>query len=236
MSETHFKPQEIQILWQDDAFIAINKPAGLLSIPDGYRTDLPTVRTVLEPLFGTLWIVHRLDKETSGAMLLPRSVKAHKALNAQFENRLVQKIYHAVVTGIPSWDDSEVTLPLRVNGDRQHRTVVAPLTGKPASTRFHKLTPSGAFCLLEAKPSTGYTHQIRAHLSASGFPVAGDSLYKGCMEIPGKPPISIPRMLLHAFQITFTHPVSGTPLTISAPYPRDFQFIWNEILCASSNK
>lgn len=93
---------ENHILWIDAALVVVNKPAGMLTLPDGYNPGLPHLRGILEPLLGRLWIVHRLDKETSGVIVLARSTEAHRHLNTQFQENQVAKAYHALVTGHPT--------------------------------------------------------------------------------------------------------------------------------------
>jgi RluA family pseudouridine synthase len=211
-------------LYQDEAILCVNKPAGLLSIPDGYDLTLPHVASILAAEYGKVWIVHRLDRYTSGAMLLARSLSVHRELNLQFEQRRVSKIYHALIIGQPDWDQITVDAPLRVNGDRKHRTVSDSLNGKPARTDFRVLQRFKRISLVEACPHTGYTHQIRAHLASTGFPILADGLY-------GSTPASLKSFLtgilertaLHAQTISFTHPTLFTPLSLEAPYPDDFR-------------
>ena len=129
-------PTEIPILYKDEAILVIDKPAGLLSLTDGYDRSLPHLTSLLAPRFGQLWIVHRLDRDTSGVLLLARSAEAHHDLNDQFRERRVEKVYQALVTPAPAWEMTTADFPLRKDGDRQHRTVVDPQRGKPALTDF----------------------------------------------------------------------------------------------------
>ena len=218
------------ILFQDDSLVCIHKPAGLLTIPDGYDPGAPHVAQLMAAEFGKLWIVHRLDRETSGVVILARSAAAHRALNRQFEQRSVQKVYQALVAGQPAWDAAILDLPLRVNGDRKHRTVVSALIGKPANTDFKVLQRLRSACQIEARPHTGYTHQIRAHLAAIGCPILGDALYTRASFSPLLPPgasplpeIPIHRVALHALSITFQHPFTAAILQIEDPLPPDMQ-------------
>jgi len=203
------------VLYADDAVLVINKPVGLLAIPDGYDPQKQHVRALLEPDWGRLWVVHRLDKETSGAMLLARTPEAHKALNRAFEQREVTKVYHALVRGNPEWQTKEVSWPLRPNVGRRKRTVVDPRRGREARTSFRVLERFGSHALVEAIPHTDRRHQIRAHLYALGYPILGDPLYG-----PGREPDDLlPHLGLHARRLVFPHPQTGEIVRVTAPYP-----------------
>ena len=210
----------LTILFQDADLLIVDKPTGLLSIPDGYDPALPTLQKILEPEYGPLWMVHRLDKGTSGVMVLARNANTHRTLNQAFRDRQVLKTYHGLVTPTPDWTEENVDLPLRVNADRRHRTRVDRENGKPAWTQFVVLDKFAAGARLKIHIKTGLTHQIRAHLRELGFVLLGDTLYKA-----GLPNSSLPaeRVMLHARELCFAHPTDGRQLTFSTPYPDDFR-------------
>jgi tRNA pseudouridine32 synthase/23S rRNA pseudouridine746 synthase len=220
----------MDILYHDDALLVVNKPAGLATLPDGYDPTLPHVKSLLEQEYGRLWIVHRLDKDTSGVLLLARTAHAHHFLNTQFDQRQVSKVYHALVAGSPGWDETTVDLPLRPNGDRRHRTVVDPQAGKPAITHLKVLERFAGACLLEAIPTTGRTHQIRAHLVSLGLSILEDRLYAGRQSRVENDENPLPGMLrgmgLHARSLEVTHPTTGERMVFEAPYPLE----WDQLL------
>ena len=219
------------ILYQDQYILVINKPAGTLSIPDGYRPEFPHLKSILEPVFGRLLIVHRLDKDTSGVMVIARTESTHRSLNLQFDNRITRKEYQALILGNPSWDELTIASPVSVNGDRSHRTRVFPNKGKPAQTGFSLVFRWEAVSQVIAHPHTGYTHQIRAHISSIGYPILFDSLYtppeltklasrfRDAYEIDSDDQ----RMMLHASQISFIHPENEARVSFRAPLPDDME-------------
>ncbi len=206
------------IIYSDEAILVVNKPVGLLCLQDGYDKSIPHLSTVLAPEYGRIWIVHRLDRETSGVMVVARTAEAHRSLNDQFKNRQVTKHYHALVTGAPPWEEKELDVLLRKDGDRQHRTTIDP-RGKPSHSSFKVVERFHGVTLIDAAPHTGYTHQIRAHMAFLGFPLLGDTLYGAPSDV-AQPVIH--RVALHALHITFIHPATLTPTTFSASYPVDF--------------
>lgn len=216
MTET----DSISIVFSDEHIVVVNKPAGLPTLPDGYDKAAPHLTQALEPQFGRVWIAHRLDRGTSGVMVVARTAEAHRSLNMQFDGREVKKTYHALIAGNPPWEEYTVKLPLRADGDRKHRTVVDHGKGKPAVTHLRVLERWDARAKVEARPETGRTHQIRVHLAALGLPVIGDPLYGGAAAREGA---GIDRTALHAHSLIFRHPITIEQLRFEAPYPADFE-------------
>ena len=216
------------ILYSDDSVIVLNKPAGISILPEGWDPSAPWLVKDLEegqpalsespaPTARRIWVIHRLDKVTSGVMVFALTADAHRALNIQFEKHETEKIYHAITVGAPPWEEKVTKFPLRVNAGHRHRTVVDDKDGMRAETRFKVLKRNAANVLLEARPMTGRTHQIRVHAYALGYPLLGDVLYSA-------PPTEvIARPALHAYSLTFTHPETKERRTFTAPYPADFQ-------------
>jgi RluA family pseudouridine synthase len=234
------KPENL-VIWSDPALLAINKPAGLVTLPDGFDPDAPHVREIFEPVFGRLWIVHRLDRDTSGLLLLARSQDAHRSLNTQFESRQISKVYHALVKGMPGWQERMVKTPMRVDADRKHRTIIDHQQGKSAVTHLRVLAQFPGLALIEARPETGRTHQIRVHLASLGFPLVVDSLYgdgekiflsrhkPGYRQGRGEEHPLLSRLGLHAWSLTIKHPETGEKLELHAPYPKDFGAVINQL-------
>ena len=213
----------MNILYSDEHILIINKPAGLSVLPDGWAKDAPYLVKSLEEGYGRIFIVHRLDKVTSGVMVFARDAETHRALNIQFENHQAEKVYHAIVQGNLKWDEKTARHPLRANVGHKHRSMVDDRNGKPSETRFKVLRRfqarpeqgRGDSVLIEAKPTTGRTHQIRVHAYALGYPLLGDMLY-GAEKTD-----IIARPALHAYSLTIV--MNGEPMAFKAPYPDDFR-------------
>jgi len=203
-------------LFMDERILVINKPAGIPVLPDGWEKDAPYLVKMLEEEYGKVFIIHRLDKVTSGVMVFARTAEAHRTLNMQFENHEAEKVYHAIMEGQPKWDEKTAKFPLRANVGKKHRTMVDDKNGKPSETRFRILKRYQTGALVEARPMTGRTHQVRVHAYALGHPLVGDILYSA-METD-----IIQRPALHAYSLTITYPETQERLTFKAERPQDF--------------
>jgi RluA family pseudouridine synthase len=225
---------DIEILLEDEYLLVINKPAGLLSAPDRYDSEAPVVARQLEDTYGSLWPVHRLDKDTSGVLLFARDADSHRIISTAFEFGQISKCYHALVGTNPGWTETSCDFALTPDGDRLHRTIVDG-AGKPSLTHFKVLMRHPFLSLIEARPDTGRTHQIRIHLAALGCSIVCDPLYGKAEPLylskikrrwkgeSGDERALLNRCGLHAFSISLTHPGTELPLTIEAPYPKDFR-------------
>jgi RluA family pseudouridine synthase len=225
--------QRPEILFEDHHILVVAKPAGLLTVPDRYVPDAPNLVTWLKRERSDVFVVHRLDRDTSGLVLLALTPDAHRVLSVQFTNRQVRKQYLALVDGSPAWDDRTLDLPLRADADRRHRTRVDPTGGKDARTHVTVVERFDSYALVQAVPETGRTHQIRVHLAEAGHPIVSDPLYGDGEPLflssfkrrykPGRHeerPL-VGRTALHASELSFTHPATGEMTSYSAPLPRD---------------
>ena len=222
----------MEIIYADSSILIINKPADLSVLPEGWDKDAPYLVKLIEEKYKNpstalrqaqdassgqrVWVVHRIDKITSGIVVFALTAEAHRSLNIQFEKHEVEKEYHAIVNGVPKWEDKVTKFPLRVNVGHKHRTMVDDRNGLRSETRFKILERYQSSALVEASPMTGRTHQIRVHAYALGHPLLGDILYSA----PETPVISRPA--LHAYSLSFTHPETGGWMTFQAVYPGDF--------------
>jgi RluA family pseudouridine synthase len=206
----------MEIVFSDETLLVVNKPAGLSTLAEGWERDAPYLKKMLEERFDRVWVVHRIDKSTSGIVVFALTPDAHRNLSVQFEKHRVEKKYHALLNGAPKWDGKIAKFPLRMNVGHKHRTMVDDRNGVRAETRFKILERWQGSAWVEAMPLTGRTHQIRVHAYALGHPLVGDVLYSA----PETTVISRPA--LHAFSLTFTHPASGERATFRAGHPDDF--------------
>lgn len=216
----------LQVLHEDRDLVAVDKPPGRLVIP-GRGPPERTVRQEAEEAFGRLWVVHRLDRGTSGVLLLCRSAAAHRAVNLAFDRHQVDKRYLAVVRG-PIPDTLRVDRAIAA-GRRGRMRAAAPgeAGARAAATAFRvleRLARPEAAALVEAVPETGRTHQIRVHLAAAGAPLCIDPDYGPPGPIrDGAGRVLIDRTPLHAWKLALAHPATGARLAITAPLPEDME-------------
>jgi len=183
------------------------------------------LKDILSSEYGKVWTVHRLDKETSGAIIFARNAMAHRILNEQFQKHVVEKEYVAVVLGNPDWDEIEISNPLRKNGDRSHHTIPDEVNGKPALTRAKVVHRFTQCTCLAVQIHSGITHQIRAHLSSQGYPIWGDKFYGFQESKPGNTVVDqnlTEHFYLHAHKLDFKHPFSHENCHIEALLPTYF--------------
>jgi pseudouridine synthase, RluA family len=224
------------ILLEDDAVLAINKPAGLLVLPDRYDHTLLNLYDLLKETFGTIFVVHRIDRETSGVVLFAKTAEAHAQLNTAFEQRQVEKKYRAIVAGTSHTDSDSINLPIIENEHGVRKMKIDTKKGKEARTDYTVMERFDGYALVEARPHTGRTHQIRVHLSAIGLPILADPLYgdgRGFFlstikrNYQGKEeeqPL-LGRTALHAFSLSFSHPVTSGNILVEAPLPKDMEAV-----------
>ncbi|HUJ40145.1 MAG TPA: RluA family pseudouridine synthase [Candidatus Acidoferrales bacterium] len=226
----------LEILYEDADLVVVNKPAGMLAHPGaGTPPGAPTLAGALLHRYGSLsraagadrpGIVHRLDKDTSGAIVVARTDAAHRSLAAQFAARTVEKTYLALLHG--AIKETSGSIRLAVARDLRRRTRMTtrrPAEGRASHTDWRSLASLGPFTLVEARLHTGRTHQIRVHFSALGHPVVGDSLY-GAPQSPvvaGRTLPPLGRNFLHAARLAFIHPGTGRPLELRAPLPPELR-------------
>lgn len=208
----------IEVLFEDQWLLAVNKPSGLPTQPtlDRKRPDLYT-RLQETRQWPYLGLHHRLDVPTSGLVLFTKDKRANKGVSELFQGRNLQKKYYCLVDGLPMTDEFELQNFLKAVKLKNGKTKVFSTHsgGDPAHTTFRLLKKYEHYSLIEASPHTGRMHQIRVHLAELGFPILGDSLYHRVDR-------RFPRLMLHAAQLHFIHPITKEPVVIAAPLPEDF--------------
>jgi tRNA pseudouridine32 synthase/23S rRNA pseudouridine746 synthase len=201
----------ITVVHFDDALLVADKPTGLLTEPGRGEHLRDSLIVRLQERWPDLRIVHRLDRDTSGLIVVPRTAEAHRDLSRQFHDRLIDKQYTAVVAGVMAEDAGRIDLPLRKDLENPPRHRVDHELGKPAVTDYRVIARHADRTRVALHPLTGRSHQLRIHLRALGHAILGDPLYGDVT--------SAPRLLLHATQITFTHPTTGEPTTFHSEPP-----------------
>ncbi len=202
------------IVYRDDCLLVLDKPSGLLSVP-GRGPDLQDCLSArVQAALPTALTVHRLDRDTSGLMVMALDAAAQRALSRQFALRRVEKRYVAIVFGSPQAVEGTIDLPMRKDFDHPPRHRIDPRDGRPAMTSWRLIERFDDRSRLEVQPLTGRSHQIRLHLATLGHPVLGDNLYAH-----PEARAMAPRLLLHAEQLSLWHPRDGRPLRWTAASP-----------------
>jgi 23S rRNA pseudouridine1911/1915/1917 synthase len=224
-------PEDIplSILYEDSDLVAIDKPAGMV-VHAGAGVRSGTLVNALLHRFGALstrggdlrpGIVHRLDRYTSGVLLVAKTDAAHRSLATQFAGRRIRKVYFALVHGVVAPDRARIDKPISRDPVRRVRMTARLPEGRQAWSEYRVLRRFDRFTLLEVLIGTGRTHQIRVHLSIIGHPVAGDRLYGAPAEVPGRPPLG--RYFLHAASIRFEQPTTGQSIEVVSPLPAELE-------------
>jgi 23S rRNA pseudouridine1911/1915/1917 synthase len=225
----------LKILYEDADVVVVDKAAGMV-VHAGAGHASGTLVNALLHHFGTLssvngdirpGIVHRIDKETSGVLVVARTDEAHRALAAQFESRQVEKVYLALVHGKVSPASGRVTAPIARDPVRRTRMTGKLGNGRTAITDYRVLEELGKFTFLEVRIGTGRTHQIRVHLASLRHAVVGDRLYGAPVAIPGFPPFE--RFFLHAHRLRFRSPATGEWITVESPLPPAFKQLLDQL-------
>lgn len=227
----------MDVLYEDDCLLALNKPAGVVVHPT-YRNASGTMLDALQwrardwPAPQRPSLVSRLDKETSGLLLVAKTAPVHAAMQKTMRSEGSEKTYLAIVYGVVSDERGEIDLRLSFDGTDRRRVLASAETGTACATRFERLAsveaPDAGLSLLRCRLMTGRRHQIRVHLAARGWPIVGDASYgEPHWSKIADPSLAValrafPRQALHAHRAAFTHPATGQRIAIEAPVPPDF--------------
>jgi 23S rRNA pseudouridine1911/1915/1917 synthase len=229
------QPEEmpLNILYEDEVLVVLNKPSGLVVHPAAGHQEHTLVNALLHHCAGQLsgiggvarpGIVHRLDKDTSGCLVVAKSDSTHLALASQFASRKVEKRYHGIVCGEMQRDQGEIRAAISRHPSHRKRMAVDDEFGRQARTGYRVLERLRGATLIEAALHTGRTHQIRVHFQFLGFPLVGDATYgnRQNQRLADLTGYMAPRQMLHAFQLSFIHPRTGRRMGFEAPHPADF--------------
>jgi 23S rRNA pseudouridine1911/1915/1917 synthase len=239
----HNEPQDIPltIVFEDEHLLVVDKPAGLVVHPAAGNLDGTLVNALLHHCGGSLsgiggvarpGIVHRIDKDTSGLLVVAKSDVAHEGLARQFAAHSIDRRYLAIVSGVPKTAEGTVDAPLaRSAANRKKIAIVEGRRGKRAVTHWRRLAVLRDAALVECRLETGRTHQVRVHMASIGHPLVGDPVYGRAGKTHGKilKELQFHRQALHAAELGFTHPVTKHRLSFSSPMPADMQELFNAL-------
>jgi 23S rRNA pseudouridine955/2504/2580 synthase/23S rRNA pseudouridine1911/1915/1917 synthase len=225
--------QSPEIIFSDDNFLALNKPSGMLTLPDRFDTDLPSLKQWLAARYPQVYIVHRLDRDTSGLIIFARNAQAHQYLSKLFESREVTKTYLGLVIGTPVEQEGTIDAPIGEHPVIKGKMAVVR-KGKHSVTHYTVLESLGKYCWTQFRIETGRTHQIRVHMANAGHPLVADPIYgngqplllssikhrfKLSKSSEEERPL-LNRLALHASTLSFAAP-DGSIMKLEAPLPKD---------------
>ena len=228
VKDVQLKAQDIPVpvVYEDNDIIVVNKPKGMVVHPANGNPDGTLVNAILAMCKDSLsgiggelrpGIVHRLDKDTSGLLIVAKNDKAHINMSNQIKDRLVTKKYIALVRGVLPDDEATIDMPI-ARSKKDRKKMAVDKDGKEAITHFKVLKRYSKYTLIEVKIDTGRTHQIRVHMSHIGYPVVGDMVYSN-----GKNEFGIEGQMLHSKSLDFVHPITGKKMHLEAPLPEYFE-------------
>lgn len=222
----------IDIVYEDSDIIVVNKPKGMVVHPANGNPDGTLVNAIMNICKDSLsgiggeirpGIVHRIDKDTSGLLIIAKDDKAHINLSEQIKNREIIKKYVALVRGVIKENEATIDMPIG-RSDKDRKKMAVKKGGKRAVTHFKVIKRYNGYTYLDIKIDTGRTHQIRVHLAEIGYPIVGDNVYSN-----GKNPFGVEGQMLHAKSLEFKHPITGKTLRLEAPLPEYFEDVLNRL-------
>lgn len=222
------------VIYVDEHLLIADKPSGITVIPERFNSTKPCLQSILEKQYGKLWVVHRIDRETTGVVCFARNEEAHRNLSIQFEKHEVRKFYKAIVSGRLEGDSGEIDSPIMERPNKLGTMMIHP-RGKEALTLFAVAEQFRSCTLLDVEIKTGRTHQIRVHFAAAGHPLLVDSIYgqnesfllssvkKKYKQSDEEERPVIARLTLHASLLELKHPATGEWIKFTAPLPHDME-------------
>jgi 23S rRNA pseudouridine1911/1915/1917 synthase len=232
---TNIKPQSLplEVVYEDKDLLVVNKAAGMVVHPAPAHHDDTLVNALIarypdiqrEGSEQRPGIIHRLDKDTSGLIIIARNAATHSALADQMKRHEIVKRYLALVEGVIALDQGSIDAPIGRNPRHRQQMAITAVGSREARTHFRVLERFARHTLLLLELETGRTHQIRVHLKAIGHPIVGDPVYGSGSKIRGS---TLKRQFLHAYQLKLTHPTTGTAINLEAPLPKDLQAVLDQ--------
>lgn len=232
---------KFETIYEDDHIVVFNKPSGMLSIPHRFDKSQLSIQQLAEKKYGKLFVVHRIDRETSGVILFAKNEEAHRHFSLLFQNREVEKFYRALCSGVPVYATGKITI-----GIMEHPTIKGKMVinkrGKPAHSAYEVLNTWAGYSYIQVQIFTGRTHQIRVHLQSIGTPIVADGLYGNGLPLylssfkkkfnqSGNYDNELPlmgRMALHAYSLKLRH-LDGNDLSLIAEVPKDFKATMSQL-------